>query len=267
VEVQMSLDEKKCNRCHRKAHHKHHKDYNHKNNKPENLENLCTLCHAKEHNIEPSFTELKKLVAYYQKVQKLRVSVALTLKSFRNIELFCPDELTEQEKQLNKLEKKYAKKIEEYWEKNYNKYYRWAINLKGIGDVSIAKILSEINLSKVKSHTSLWAYAGLAPHQKRRKDNKSNWNHKLKTYCYQLADCMVKQRTPKYRAIYDKEKAKQINNDIKRGHAHNRAIRKLIKTFLKDLYKIREQETRNPKSKRPISFSPCSPQKMKERLK
>ena len=76
----------------------------------------------------------------------------------------------------------------------------------------------------------------MTPESKKKKGEKANWNQKLKSHCYQLVDCFIKQRTPKYREIYDKEKDKQIKNGIKKGHAHNRAIRKVAKVFLRDLF-------------------------------
>lgn len=48
-----------------------------------------------------------------------------------------------------------------------------------------------------------------------------------------LADSFIKQRTPLYREIYDKEKQRQLdNNGITKLHAHRRAIRKMMKIFI-----------------------------------
>ena len=71
---------------------------------------------------------------------------------------------------------------------------------------------------------------------------------------YRIGDCFIKCRTPKYRDIYDREKAKQLKlgawDETKKkmdnkevdgspqslGHADNRARRKMVKHFLVDFY-------------------------------
>jgi len=48
----------------------------------------------------------------------------------------------------------------------------------------------------------------------------------------------VRTKNPKYYPLYLKWKAeeKEKHTDIKKGHAHNRALRKMVKRFLKDLW-------------------------------
>jgi 5-methylcytosine-specific restriction endonuclease McrA len=225
-----------CSRCGKEAHHTHHKDHDHKNNKPKNLEPLCTLCHAREHNTTPRFSELRKLVAYYEKIQKIRLYLANSINGFNHIELYPPQELLDELSNIKKIEALFEKKISAYWEQNPTEVYKWATSIRGIADVMVSKILSEINFDKTPSIASLWAYTGMSPETKQRKGRKSNWNHNLKEYCYQLANSFIKQRTEKYRDIYDYEKEKQIKNGLKKGHAHNRAIRKTAKIFLRNLF-------------------------------
>ena len=86
----MTKSQDKCNRCSGETHHTHHKDGNHKNNKLENLERLCTLCHAKEHGIEPRIGELKKLVIYYERMQKERVAVGNQINACKRIAIDPP---------------------------------------------------------------------------------------------------------------------------------------------------------------------------------
>lgn len=234
----MKKDKNICERCGKEAHHTHHRDHNHKNNKSDNLERLCTLCHAKEHGIKPNISELRKLVTYYERVQKAKVTIAASTKSFERIELDPPQELVDEVEKLRKLENKYEKKIKTHWKENPTAVYKWAIEIKGVGDINIAKIASRIDLDKTPSESALWAYAGYAPDSKKKKGKKTSWNPKLKSSCYQLVDCFIKQRTPKYREMYDKEKDKQMLKGITRGHAHNRAIRKVAKLFLRNYYKI-----------------------------
>lgn len=228
----------KCNRCRKEAHHTHHKNHNHNDNRLENLERLCTFCHAKEHKIEPKFSELKKLIVYYEKVQKMRVAIRNSLMSFKRIELDPPKGLVDEAEKLRKLEHNFEKEIKNYWEENPTPLYEWAIKIKGVGGVSIAKILSQIDFKRTPGVSSLWAYAGFTPESNKRKGVKANWNGYLKSYCFQLVDCMIKARTPKYRDVYDREKEKQLVKGLKKRHSHNRALRKVAKVFLRDLYLV-----------------------------
>lgn len=232
---------KKCERCGTEAHHVHHKDRNHKNNKPDNLERLCTLCHAKEHGTEPKLSELKKLVTYFTKTQKIRIAVQNSILGFGRIELEIPTDIQKQLDELVKLEKKYEKRIKKFFKENPSEIHSWMTSIKGISDLLAGKFLSQIDFNNTPKEASLWKYAGLAPDDKRKKGKKADWNHELKSYCFQLVDSFIKQRTPKYREIYDKEKEKQLVNGLKRGHAHNRAIRKTAKNFLRDLFRRQKE--------------------------
>ena len=226
----------KCEICGKESHHIHHKDGNHKNNEKNNLQRLCTLCHSKIHGIEPKLSELKKRITYFNKVQKARLAIELSIKSFSRIELEVPKEVKKELDNLIKLENKYEKSINQFFKENPTDIYKWLISIKGIGNILAGKLLSEIDWNKTLKYSSLWKYAGFAPESKKIKGNKANWNHRLKSYCYQLVDCFIKHRTPKYRELYDKEKVKQIEKGIKKGHAHNRAIRKVAKIFLRDWF-------------------------------
>lgn len=246
---------KKCEVCGKLAHHIHHKDLNHKNNSPENLQCLCTLCHAKVHEIDPNISELRKRVDYYMRTQKARIRFEHYLRAYEWMELIPPQIISDMLPQLKKLEKDNGKSIKEYFRngKDQVKYethtrfvthsiYKWLTSIKGISNILAGKFIAYIDIDKTPGIANLWKYAGLAPGQNRRKGNNNKWNHKLKSFCYQLGDSFIKKRTPKYRDIYDREKEKQIpvckEIDKKgwKGHADNRARRKMVKVFLKDLF-------------------------------
>jgi len=138
--------------------------------------------------------------------------------------------------------------------------------IKGISVLNTANLLQYFGYcEKAKHCSSLWKYAGLhvvnglAPKLSMYGKGKEvetglDYNPKLRTLMYRIGDCFIKQRTPKYREIYDVEKARQfklgdydeasnkmLNKDIvgapqSKGHADNRARRKMIKEFLKDYY-------------------------------
>lgn len=141
----------------------------------------------------------------------------------------------------------------------------WLVNVKGISTLNTANLLQYFGYcEKAKHCSSLWKYAGLhvvqgkAPklsmYGKDKEIKKLDFNPKLRTLMYRIGDCFIKQRTPGYRDIYDREKERQLklggwdekkkvmrNKDKdgspqRLGHADNRARRKMIKRFLGDYY-------------------------------
>jgi len=184
---------------------------------------------------------------------------------------------------LDKEEQEYVEKIAELLEEARKKengfkklmqfyieeepiYQKWLKDIKGISTLNTANLLQYFGYcEKAKHCSSLWKYAGLhvvngkAPKLSMYGKGKEietglDYNPKLRTLMYRVGDSFVKQRTPKYRDIYDKEKEKQFklgdydekknvmrNKDIEgspqsKGHADNRARRKMVKRFLADYY-------------------------------
>lgn len=162
-------------------------------------------------------------------------------------------------------ENKHKKLMEIYIEKEPI-FNDWLKSVKGISTLNTANLLQYFGYcEKAKHCSSLWKYAGLhvingkAPKLSMYGKGKEvetglDYNPKLRTLLYRIGDCFIKQRTPKYRDIYDKEKARQFkignydekknvmrNKDVEgspqsKGHADNRARRKMIKEFLKEYY-------------------------------
>lgn len=248
----------------------HHKDSNHKNNAPENLQHLCTLCHAKIHGIEPRYSELRRLVTLYIRCQKARCAIENQIRGFSRIELEIPELFNQLLKQLEQQEKLYSKQIKNLLENkegenhkpvenqslNVFPSYPYLKSIKGISHLLAGKLIALVDIKKSPMVSSLWAYAGQTPNSKKQKGKKANWNQELKIVCYQISDSFVKQRTPKYREIYDKEKVKQLALLNKEGenqytigkplficsppsskmHCERRARRKAVKEFLKDYW-------------------------------
>lgn len=69
------------------------------------------------------------------------------------------------------------------------------------------------------------------------------YNKTLKSALHVMADLFIKAQTPVYVDLYYAEKKRQrelhpkpVNGQFTDGHLHNRAMRKMIKEFLKDLW-------------------------------
>ena len=144
--------------------------------------------------------------------------------------------------------------------------WTWITSIRGLGEGGLAaQLLSQIDdIQKFKTVASLWRYCGFAviegKAEKNQKGEKSKFNRKLKGVCFNIADSFIKQQTPIYVDVYYSEKKRQreLNPDIlckqcqckwddcqskkahiklfTDAHIHNRAWRKMIKAFLKDLY-------------------------------
>jgi len=73
----------------------------------------------------------------------------------------------------------------------------------------------------------------------------SPYNRELKSLLFNFSESFVKQSTPEYRELYDYEKARQhsLHPDMTDMHCHNRALRKVRKELLKQLWIVwREME-------------------------
>ena len=175
------------------------------------------------------------------------------------------EKLVELLEEARTKENKFKKLMQSYIEQEPI-YDKWLKNIKGISTLNTANLLQYFGYcEKAKHCSSLWKYAGLhvvngkAPKLSMYGKGKEvetglDYSPKLRMLMYRVGDSFVKQRTPKYRDIYDREKAKQWklgdydekknvmrNKDVEgspqsKGHADNRARRKMVKRFLADFY-------------------------------
>jgi len=111
-------------------------------------------------------------------------------------------------------EKEYQKLMNEFVEEEPI-YQKFLLHIKGISAILSANLIKEFGYCENAQHiSSLWKYCGMdvingkAP--VRKKGEKLGFNTKLRTMVWKISDSFVKQRTPFYRNIYDKEKARQV---------------------------------------------------------
>lgn len=142
------------------------------------------------------------------------------------------------------FEKKYVPLMKKYMteEKLYQEFLK---NIKGIGPVLGSNLIAKIGYcERYNSVSALWKHFGFAPVNgqavKLQKGVKVDFNPKLRTLAWKIADSFIKARTQPYRRLYDSEKARQMelldnkapNAPKSLMHAENRARRKMIKIFL-----------------------------------
>jgi hypothetical protein len=94
----------------------------------------------------------------------------------------------------------------------------------------------------------LWAYCGVGDPALRRRKNMSSeetaagGNQRAKKQLHIIAGSFLKSNNPRYRKVYDKAKRKYARRkDWSLGHAHNAALRRVKKEFLRDLYRAAQQ--------------------------
>lgn len=209
---------------------------------PKCFEYLCDLHHAEKHGISPKKSELKRLVILRDRAIKIRGTRQNQKRGLGRIEYAIPEdwdkEIEKWNKEIKDLEKQIKILVEEY------PIWKWLKKIKGIKTNTAGKIISHIDIANTPTVSALWRYCGLDPthiNRKRKISQKEALKYGSpflkKELVGILGDQFIKQRTPKYRKIYDKEKEKQITkNKLTKGHAHRRAIRKMIKTFLKNFW-------------------------------
>lgn len=149
----------------------------------------------------------------------------------------------------------------------------WASSICGIGPVITAGLLANIDITRANVVTKVWAYAGLAPDQKKKRGEKVNWNPSLKRLAWLMGESFVKVKGNEkdiYGKLYEQRKAyeakKNENGDYKEeaekslrdkkygkdteaykwysqgklppAHIHARAKRFAVKIFLSHLHSV-----------------------------
>lgn len=147
--------------------------------------------------------------------------------------------------------------------KGYPIYVQFLEGVKGVGPAMAGVIISEIDIVKARTSSSIWKYAGLdvaddgrgrsrkAEHlvdvdyknKNGEEDTRKSitFNPFLKTKLVGvLASSFLRVGDNKYRQIYDQYKHRLEHRadwlEKSKGHRHNAAMRYMIKQFLVDLY-------------------------------
>ena len=157
-------------------------------------------------------------------------------------------------KELGKFNRRVEKAVKDYGK--VDKLAEVALNVHGIGPLTIAQCLVYIDLGKARHASSLWSYVGLdkPSHERYAKGEAGGGNKTLRTALYTMADSQIKSRGP-YREVYDRTKARLEQSekitssrntqgklvevawkDAKPCHRHGAAIRAMVKHFLADYW-------------------------------
>jgi len=135
-------------------------------------------------------------------------------------------------------------------------YLEFLSKIRGLGPIHSANLLKAFgDCSKYDTISKLWAHAGYAVVDnrapRRTKGSTVNYSPELRTMVWKISDNLMKQNKGIYRKTYDLHKSKQLartyepgelakqfngykedDTQLSKGHAHNRALRKMVKLFL-----------------------------------
>jgi hypothetical protein len=230
----------------------------------ENTRALDPVTHMKRHFIyrerTPELTQLKVLIDGREQIRKLMNSLnnRLLAAKRRTDEMDSVTEkwIKEQVKVTGSQLSKQDRRILKYIKGLDLPIVKSALQIKGLGAMTIAYMLVYVNIAKAEYASSLWKYVGFdkPSHERYSKGESGGGNKTLRTVLYTMADSMIKTRAI-YRDIYDSEKNKLENSekitnsrntqgkliqcawkDTKPCHRHGAAIRKMIKHFLADYW-------------------------------
>lgn len=158
-------------------------------------------------------------------------------------------ELATREKHIAKFIKEYAKT---------DRLTSATLSVHGCGPITVANLLTYVDLEEARHASSLWAYVGLdkPSHERYTKTVAGGGNKTLRTALYVFAGVQIKNRGA-YREVYDRTKARLEKSekivksrntqgkliecawkDTKPSHRHGAAIRAIIKHFLADYWMV-----------------------------
>ena len=218
-------------------------------------------CHMIHHNIYPeNYNELRQLVEAKGNYQEMRKAtwnqmLALNRLGFDN---------TEERKTISKMIKSEETKVVNAYSKIVKKmpvWTKWLENIHGIGPDAAGQIVGILgDISRFERISNLWSYCGYGLHngdvQGLKKGQEHNYNHRFRSTLFAIAvnGFIMHKKDSKYGQLYeefkrvDREKHPEKVDSGKKSkegkviynytdmHIHMRAIRKMMKVFLKDLW-------------------------------
>ena len=171
------------------------------------------------------------------------------------------EEFTQIAHETKRLEKRCLKLMDEFLA--HEPIWQWLQRIRGISKVLAINLIRNFGYcEEAKSPSSIWKFAGLdvvdGKARVRKRGEKAQYRPRAKVVSWLIGDSFLKQRTPYYREIYDKEKQRLEAMEFKPGelhakypnsyevtdmklkplHIHRRAMRKMVKRFLVHYYVV-----------------------------
>lgn len=166
--------------------------------------------------------------------------------------------------EMNKMEERLIRDLQK--QMRAHPLAGWVKREKGVGEKQAARLLEAVGdpywnslHSRPRTVSELWAYCGYSVKegaaQRRKKGEKSNWSSEAKMRAFLMAESCIKTKG-RYRDVYDDARAQYENavhptdcvrcgpagkpalagSPLSAGHQHARALRRVAKEILKDLW-------------------------------
>lgn len=234
----------------------------------ENTRVVLPMVHMERHgNLrkrEEHLDQLKTLVDDRGQVMKLKNKINNQLLAYlRHTDK--PDStmvswLEKQRDEVSDKLKEISKQVEVWIKENRKSVplINSAMNVKGVGPITVAYLSVYVDLNKAEHPSSLWAYVGYdkPSHKRYEKGVAGGGNKTLRTVLYTTAESFIKLGSP-YREVYDRTKARLAASenvvssrntqgklvevmwkDAKPSHRHGSAMRVMMKHFLADYWLV-----------------------------
>lgn len=166
---------------------------------------FCVPCHATLHGNAMKKREIRIEYYLFKRAQEARKAIKNQIRGFKYNELKIPEWFKNLISNLKSTEGKYRRGIKKRV-RNLPVWGKWSELTEGVGEITIAAILSYVDWEKTPKPSNLWSYCGQAPGQKKRKGNNVNWNPTLRAQLYAFGDAVVKEPDSFYERIYRKKK-------------------------------------------------------------
>jgi hypothetical protein len=189
-------------------------------------------------------SEIRFLIERYYQVQEHRIATGNQVKKL--------EENDESEMLIQFYERfhELERDIEKYVSKEFKRHemYEWLKDVKGIGPILGASLISYIDIEKAQHASSVWKFCGLAVNpetgeaDRKTKGQKIAYSPFMRTQLWKIGESFVKQKG-EYRTIYDTSREfynRKFPNEViegkrhkyNRAHLHAMAKRRTVKIFL-----------------------------------
>jgi hypothetical protein len=238
----------------------------------DNHELLDPVDHMKHHGIyrerEEKFNKLKTLIDGREHLLKTKNGCENRILAMkRNVDCLDPiiaEFLAEQAKSLKKQMDIHDRRITKHLKDMKLPIIDAALSVRGIGAITVAYILSYVDIEKARYASSMWAYVGYdkSSDERYNKGEAGGGNQNLRTRLFATAGSIIKstgtENPSPYAEVYvnckrdlsvsNKITKTRLTNkkgmhemawkDVQPSHRHGAAIRKMMKHYLADFWYV-----------------------------
>jgi hypothetical protein len=137
----------------------------------------------------------------------------------------------------------------------------WAKDVKGLGAISIGRIMGRTDFSRVRSVSAMWSHFGYGlkngQPQRKRVGEKIDYDPKAKVSAYLMGQCLMRAKGPYYELyLRFRREADEKHPDWTDAHRHAHAMRLMVKVALAHIYEVvKVAEGADPEDVRPYAFA------------